>query len=455
MLTYILATVFVLGVLILVHELGHFFVAKAVDIRVPRFSMGLGPKLIGVKRGETEYCISAIPFGGYVKMAGEDAGEFIEGGGDDEEDERRAEPSPRDFDQKPVWARFLVVIAGPSMNYVFGFLIFLLIALFVGVPFLPLTGMEDVDWGEAGPVEGLSELSEGARILEVGGVKVDHWSQLYSLIMDTETPLEFKWEDRDGGIHESLVPAADPETRERLVEVLRPAIPARVGQVQKDSPAEAAGFRRGDVIVSIQGVEVPDWTAAVRMIKMNPETELSVTVLRDGERVDLSVVPERVSVPNDETGEDFRDVGQIGIQSDIPMQHVGILESVSQATRETWFFTTNIVGTVVRLFTGEISPRMLGGPVMIGEMAGNRARWGIVQLLKFVAMFSLNLAILNVLPIPVLDGGHIVFLAAEKVQGRPVSPKLRIRLSQVGMILLILVMIYVTKNDFFRLFGIQ
>ena len=148
-------------------------------------------------------------------------------------------------------------------------------------------------------------------------------------------------------------------------------------------------------------------------------------------------------------------MGQIGIGSDIPMRRVGLIESVSQASMETWFFTTSIAGTLVRLFTGDISPRMLGGPVMIGEMAGDRARWGIVQLLKFVAMFSLNLAILNVLPIPVLDGGHIVFLAAEKVQGRPVSPKWRIRFSQVGMVLLILVMLYVTKNDFLRLFGMQ
>jgi len=451
MLTYVLATVFVLGILILIHEMGHFMVAKAVDIRVPRFSIGLGPKLIGFKRGETEYCLSAIPFGGYVKMAGETTGEFIEGDGEDKVEEVTG-PSPRDFDQKPIWARVIVVSAGSTMNFVWGFTIFFFLAYIEGIPFLPLTPIGKLDWGEAGPVEGLSRLEEGDRITEVSGVEIESWGDVFDVLAEEELPLSLTWTDSEGNLHREEVSSADSATRARLAIVLEPAIPPRVGQVQKGSPAERAGFRQGDLIVSIDEVQVDEWSKAVTAIKFNPEKELDVKVLRDGGIVNLKVTPERKVLPAD--GDSYEEVGQIGILSDVPMRRLSLLGAVRQGALESYYIAAYVLLTVEQLITGEISPRMLGGPVMIGELAGNRARWGFAHLMRFMALFSVNLAVLNILPIPILDGGHVLFLLIEKLRGKPLSEKVRMRLSQVGMILLILMMVYVTANDGLRLLNI-
>ncbi len=451
MLITILATIFLLGVLILIHELGHFMVAKAVDIRVPRFSMGLGPKLIGFKWGETEYCLSAIPFGGYVKMAGETTGEFLEGG---EENGEEAIPtaSPRDFDQKPIWARLLVVSAGSVMNYVWGFFIFFLLALYQGVPYLPVSELGEVKWGEEGPLEELRELREGDRILEVSGVEISSWDNAAAIILDESLPLTFRWTDTEGSIHDVEIASADMATRERLVRILEPELPAEVGTIQSDSPAEKAGFRSGDVILSIDGIEIEKFSDAAQIISMNPEDTLQIVVLRDNAEVTLSVVPEATIEPVD--GESFRESGKIGIEREMPRYPLTFVESIKQGARDTYYVSVYVLLMVEKLIVREISPRMLGGPVMIAELAGNMARWGFTYLLRFMALFSINLAILNILPIPVLDGGHVVFLLIEKVQGRPLSEKVRIRLSQVGLILLILLMAFVTLNDGLRSLGI-
>jgi regulator of sigma E protease len=451
MLIYILATVFVLGVLILIHELGHFMVAKAVDIRVPRFSIGLGPKLIGFKKGETEYCLSAIPFGGYVKMAGETSGEFIEGG-EEGDAEAPVAPSPRDFDQKPIWARLLVVSAGSIMNYFWGFLVLFFLVLYQGIPYIPVSELGVVEWGEEGPMEELSKLKEGDRIIGVSGIEFSSWNEAVTVIMDESRPLSLKWADTEGDVHEASFENADLAMREKLVMVLEPAIPAKVGNIQKDSPAEAAGFEVGDIIVSIQGIQIDDFADAVRVISMNPEKELEVVVMRGESEVPLRVTPE--SQPEAVDGESFRQVGKIGIERDLPRRNLGLLEAFTEGVRETYYISAFVLITLEKLVIREISPRMLGGPVMIAELAGNMARWGFTHLMRFMALFSVNLAILNILPIPILDGGHVVFLLIEKLKGKPLSEKVRIRLSQVGLILLLLTMAFVTWNDGLRLFGI-
>jgi regulator of sigma E protease len=452
MLITMLATIFVLGILIVIHELGHFVVAKSVDIKVPRFSIGLGPRLIGIKRGETDYCLSAIPFGGYVKMAGETSGEFIEGGDENGDNEAATAPSPRDFDQKPVWARLAVVSAGSIMNYAWGFLLFFILVAYQGISYLPVTSIGEVDWGEGGAIEELKDLKEGDHLISVSGVNVKQWDEVVSIVEDETKPLSLRWMDVDGDLHEARIPAADKETRERLAGAIRPAIPARVGEVRKESPADKAGFQRGDVIFSIEGIKIDNWSMAVRAIKVNPERELDVKVRRGEDIVDLKVTPERKVVPAN--GENYQEVGQIGILNDLPREQLSLPGSLVEGARESYYIAAYVLITLKQLVTGEISPKMLGGPVMIGQLAGNRARWGFSYLLRFMALFSINLAVLNMLPIPVLDGGHVLFLLIEKVQGRPVSEKVRLRLSQVGMILLILMMVYVTANDGLRLFNI-
>ncbi len=451
MLIYLLATIFVLGVLVLIHELGHFVVAKAVDIRVPRFSIGLGPKLVGFKKGETEYCISAIPFGGYVKMAGEASGEFIEGGGNDDRVEE-VEPSPRDFDQKPIWARLIVVSAGSVTNYLWGFLLLFFLAIYQGVPYLPVSAIGEVRWGDEGPLEELSGLKEGDKIIKVNGIEVNYWDEASNLILDESIPLSFTWKDTAGAIHEARVLSTDPVIRERLVEALEPVIPAKVGKVQADSPADRAGFLVGDVILAVQGIQIEDFSDAVHIISMNPETELDVLVLREGSHVNLKVTPDSEVQAVD--GESFKQVGRIGIERDLPRRRLSLFESLEEGARQTYYISAFVLVTVEKLIFREISPRMLGGPIMIAEVAGDMARWSFSHLLRFMALFSVNLAILNILPIPILDGGHVVFLLFEKLRGKPISEKVRIRLSQVGLILLLLLMVFVTWNDGLRLFGI-
>ena len=388
-------------------------------------------------------------------MPGESSGEMNEGGGEegDGDPEGTTGPSDRDFDRKPIWARFAVVSAGSVMNYIWGFLIFFLLAYYQGISYLPVKTIHDIRWGEEGPIEQLAELKEGDKLVEVGGVEISQWDEAVSIIRDEDKPFSLAWMDTEGNRHEASLPNADSKDRERLVNALEPVIPARVGEVQKESPADRAGFRKGDLIQSIEGIAIDSWSTAVRVIKVNPEKELDVQVLRGGDEVvDLKVTPEGIVLPV--SGDTYQEVGQIGILNDIPKKHLGVWGSIRQGARESYYVSIYVLMTLKQLITGEISPKMLGGPVMIGELVGNRARWGLSYLLRFMAMFTVNLAVLNMLPIPVLDGGHVLFLLLEKLRGKPVPEKVRLRLSQVGMILLILLMVYVTANDGLRLFNI-
>ncbi len=359
MLVTILATAIVLGVLILVHELGHFWAAKAVDIEVPRFSIGLGPKLVGVRKGETEYVLSAIPLGGYVKMAGmaeEEAMGVLEGGV-----EREREASPRDFESKPLWARTLVICAGVAMNLVFAFLAFTVYAGAVGV-------------------------SEEA-----------------------------------------------------------------VSRVEPGSAAEAAGLRPGDRVLRIDGRKVREPWQIPALIQKRAGTEVAIEVERDGRRLTLEATP-RMETRFDGLAEDSIEVGYLGVAVGEERQ-VGWGAAVVTGAVRTADWSILVVDFLVELVTGQTSARDLGGPILIGQISGEAARAGIWQLLQFMAIISVNLAILNLLPIPVLDGGHLLFLSVEAVRGRALSIEQRIRWSQVGLVIVMGIMIWAVGNDLLRLFG--
>ena len=364
MLITILSTVVVLGVLILIHELGHFWAAKAVDIEVSRFSIGFGPKIVGFKRGETEYVLAAIPLGGYVKMegmVGEDAVAPLEG-----KTEPARPPSPRDFDAKPLWARFLVIIAGVTMNFIFAFMAFTFVAK-----------------------------SEAA---------VD---------------------------------------------------PIIAGTV-KDSPAERAGFQRGDMIVELDGRRIRGWVEVLQYVGMRPETLIRFTVERDGQRLDLEATTE-TTVEYNPIVRDSVDVGEVGIElwMDQAVRDLTLTESVAAGWHRTGSWTVEIFSFLKRMVTGKGSTKELGGPIVIGQLSGAAARQGLAAFLNFMAIISVNLAVLNLLPIPVLDGGHLVFLFAEGVRGgRPVSAENRLRWTQVGMIMVMGLMVLAFANDIMRLVGI-
>ncbi|HUE77629.1 MAG TPA: RIP metalloprotease RseP [Longimicrobiales bacterium] len=448
----ILATIVVLGVLIFVHELGHFVTAKWMDIEVPRFSIGLGPKMIGFTRGETEYVISWLPLGGYVRMAGMDDMEGLEGG----HDNTRARTAGRDFESKSLPARALVISAGVIMNMLFAWLLFAIIAMVWGVRESPPAVLGDVvEVLVPMGASALLDLAPGTEIVAVNGQAVADWDgvrQRMAMAPDSVT-LSLA----EGGSVTVPVPSGD-SARAALVMSLEPRleIATTIGTVEEGSPADAAGMRPGDRVVEAMGRPVSTWQEFVYAVETSPGEPVQLAVERDGERVSLSVRPEPMPV----AAAPDRTVGRIGVSAAqravdaYPRERLGPIAAVVHGLEETWSVTVMILDFLVGLFTGDASPRDVGGPILIYQISGQVAQVGLDALLDFMALFSVNLAILNLLPIPILDGGQLVFLAVEGIRGRALSVEQRIRLSQLGLVLIVAIMVWALANDVLRLFGL-
>ena len=366
MIITILVTVIVLGVLIFVHELGHFAAAKSVGIEVPRFSIGLGPKMAGFRRGETEYVLSWIPLGGYVKMAGmadEEITGGLEGGADERrttEARRAAGASPRDFDAKPFWARVMVISAGVIMNWLFAVVAFAAIAMGRGV-FEP-----------------------------------------------------------------------------------------RIADVAPGSPAAEAGLRADDLITRVDGVRVHDPTQVTMRIERRVGEPVDIIVERGSETLAFVATPDSVEQFSDLTG-GSRTVGRIGIRIGADGGRAGPLRALGEGWSSATYWGGAVLQFLGDLITGRSSAREIGGPIMIGEISGRAARAGFWELLGFMAVISINLAIFNLLPIPVLDGGHLLFLGIEGLRGgRPLSVQQRMRFTTVGMVFVFALMLWAVGNDVLR-----
>ncbi|TVR64402.1 MAG: RIP metalloprotease RseP [Gemmatimonadales bacterium] len=478
----IIATLIVLGVLIFVHELGHFMAARSVGIRVDRFSIGLGPRVWGFRRGDTEYVLSAIPLGGYVKMGGMDdqVMERIEGGAVAEEedgaagegkvqpgrgsaDASRTEAVPSaagrrrdsDFDSKPVWARAWVISAGVIMNMIFAFFAYTAVAAGWGSAQADTTrlGQVVVSFLPEGTEE-LEGVPEGAHFTRIGDRAVEHWGEVREAILDAPAgPLTFQWDNPRGEI--TVPMPADAEERRRVVMGLRYWVEPELIFVEPGAPAHRAGVRAGDVVVAVAGERVHLWSQVQDLIRASPGREMEVVVARNGEELSFSVTPSSVDgiTPDGEP----QTIGQIGVQAQNPpitYTRVAPLEAVQVGWSETVFVTGFILNFLGDLVTGQVSTRNLGSIVTIGEASGQAAAEGLPVFLSFMALFSINLAILNLLPIPILDGGHLVFLGIEAIRGRPVSAEQRMRWSQVGFFILLGIMALALGNDFLRLFGL-
>ena len=353
--TTVLATLFVLGVLIFVHELGHFLVAKWAGIRVERFSLGFPPKMIGFTRGETEYCISWVPLGGYVKMAGENP------------EESEITGDPREYMSKSVGVRALVIIAGPLMNFVAAILLFAAAFFFYGRPV--------------------------------------------------------------------------PDTT-RVV----------VGSVTEGYPAEKIGLQSGDQIVSIDHQKVATFPEMAGIVNAKPGQIVDVTWKRGDDVYSASILT-KIDTAKTEAGMDSL-VGRIGITPGMITEPMGLFASIGEGFSQTIYLCGATLKVLGDLVTGQMSIKMVSGPVGIAGMAGRVAREGFNVLMGFMAVLSVNLAILNILPVPILDGGHLLFLLIEKLKGRPLSIKQRAIAQQVGFVLLIMLIVTVTYNDILRLFGV-
>jgi regulator of sigma E protease len=429
LITSILAFIFVLGVLVFVHELGHFLVAKKSGMKVEEFSLGYPPKAVGIKIGETEYCLSWLPLGGYVKIAGMADFGHEEGQGE-----------PWEFQSKPRWMQMSVMIAGPFMNFLLGFLLLFGVRLAAGeYDFLADTRIGEVQ--EASPLFNAGVLP-GDRILAVGGEPVADWEEMSKAFFNEMGKTVAI--DVERGTDQVLLNVDMTTTPESLG--VDPYMTTEVGATMPGMPAESIGLQPGDVITSVAGVPVTMWWEMSREISARPQIAIDITWMRDGYEMSASITPDGQTV-KDEI------IGRIGINTASRRTPVSVSKAFFRSGSETIALSTAIFGFVKRLVVGQESSKQLAGPVGIFQMVGQSAERGISQLLGFMAMLSINLGVLNLLPIPMLDGGHLLILSIEAISRRDLSNRHKEILQQAGFVFLLFLIIYVTVNDIGRIFG--
>jgi regulator of sigma E protease len=431
--TTILAFLFVLGVLVFVHELGHFLAARRIGVRVLTFSLGFGPKLLSVKRGDTEYAISVIPLGGYVKMAGESV-----------EDPRSG--APDEFLSKTKWQRFQVLIMGPVMN--------ILLAVIVMAVVLA-QGAEMPAYHDEPPVVGAVKpgspadkagLQRGDRVLTVAGNEVGTWDR-FDMEIGTRANRELSLTFVRNGQTESatLRPNAQGKYEIGDIGVLPDATPI-VASLIKGDVAEKAGLKAGDVVVAVNGERMVQRTQLTEAISRNANKRVDLTIRRNGQEIHIDVTPQQ---------RDGR--GMIGILISEPTKSFKPtpVEALKLSVQRNIEFGGLIFKTLGGLFVGTTSPRQLMGPVAIAQLSGESAAAGWIALFTLMASISLNLGLLNLMPIPILDGGHILIMALEGIARRDFSAQVKEKMLLAGFVLILLLMVTVIYNDLTRISWIE
>jgi regulator of sigma E protease len=445
--TTIVAFVVVLGILILIHELGHFLMARLSGVGVERFSIGFGPVLWRIRGRETEYCLSLFPLGGYVKMMGDDENP-LEGGKGGPIDATRA------FNGKPIWVRFLIVFAGPGMNWVLAAAIFALVFAILGRPMTPAVVGRVTDGAPAAQ----AGLRPGDRLAAVDGQPIRHWEDLLQAVYDGRgRPLSLTVEGPGGSRQVTLTPARTRvrdlfgDERETWDVGARPYLPPTIGEVVVGYPADEAGLERGDQVAALEGKPVMTWDELAEGIQRRPGQPTRLEVKRGSRIFTVTVTPNAVKDRTTDGRE--AEVGRIGI-SPVPASEFVRTSPVAAvrdgAVRAAEVTALTAVG-LWKIALGQIDRKNIGGPIQIAVSAGEQARQGLPSLAFFTAVISINLFVLNLLPVPMLDGGHLLFFAFEAVLGRPLSVRKRELMQQVGFVLLMLLMVYAVYNDLERI----
>jgi regulator of sigma E protease len=423
------AFVFVIGVLVFVHEFGHFIAARRIGVRVLKFSLGFGPRIIGFTRGDTEYCVSAIPLGGYVKMAGENAEDPRSGG-------------PDEFLSKTKWQRFQVLIMGPLMNMALAVvLLAVVLAQGADVPAyldqLPVVGGVE----KSSPAE-RAGFRPGDRVLTVSGEEVKTWED-FDVAIGTRpgraVAVTVVRNDRE----QALTVTPDREGKFEVGRIgVFPQVHPRVQSVRRGEPADVAGLKTGDVVLAVNGESVQLARQLSEEIGRNPQKPITLSVVRGSQPLEITVTPRRE-----------RDVGRIGISIANELKRIqpGPLGAVWLSVQRNWEFAGLILRTLGGLISGETSPKQLMGPVGIAQLSGESAQEGWISLFALMASISLNLGLLNLLPVPVLDGGHILIMALEGAARRDFSIRVKERMLFAGFVLLMLLMVTVIYNDLTRI----
>jgi len=456
MLITIVAGIFVLGVVVLVHEFGHFIVAKWSGVFVKTFSIGFGKKLIKRRKGETEYTISVLPFGGYVKFAGESE-YYDEVDREALDEEQRSDsdeipdseiPRERYFTSKPPAVRAAVLFAGPFMNYVLAVVLYIGVLWVLGDQVYPTTTIGEVVAGSAADSVGITA---GDRIVTIDGIEVANWGEVLTSLRKDEGGVRRIVLERDG-LDVEVACAAREEDGNYLYGVA-PHVPPRIGRVKRDNPAYRAGIREGALIESINDTTVTTWDGMARIIFANPEVPLYVMWTQDGVAHADTIVPKAVKRNKPGTIDEFVVVGSVQMSPIMVRSRSSLPESVVEGFRSVNGTIVAIVGYLKLLVTRQVGVDTLGGPILITQMAGETAKWGIDQMLLFLAFLSINLCIFNLIPLLPFDGGHLALLAYEAVVRRPVNRRLRDIFAQAGFIVIILLMIFVIMLDINRCSG--
>lgn len=443
----LLAFIFVLGTLIVVHELGHYWIARWCGVKVLRFSVGMGKVLWSRRIGpdRTEWALSALPFGGYVKML--DAREGDVSG-------LPPEDLAREFTRQSVWKRIAIVAAGPLANFLLAIVIFT--GLYVnGIP-EPAPLLRAVPTSTAAHEAGLRG---GELVTAINGEPVQIWSdlrwQLIQLAVEKQAAvLEVRRNKMDTASYTVTLPldsigAQDLEgdfLGKLGLDLARPR--AIFGKLGEEGPAMQAGFKEGDVILAVDGAEVRDGVALIELVRASPGKPLHMRVLRDGRELELTVTP----LAREQDG---KTIGQIQVQIPVAPEMVTAssppLAALGKAVQRTWDSSVLTLKMLGKMLVGELSWKNISGPITIADYAGQTARIGIISYLSFIALISISLGVMNLLPIPVLDGGHLLYYSLEVLTGRPLSERVGEIAQRAGVGILMALMVVAVFNDIVRL----
>lgn len=449
---YIIYFAITIGILVFIHEFGHFAAAKLSGMRADVFAIGFGKRLFGYNKksgfsfgelpkdfdgeGHTDYRLSLLPLGGYVKIAG-----MVDESGDVSFADK--EPQPYEFRAKPVWAKVFVITAGVFMNLMLAWLIFWGANFFQGKPITPTTTIAYVEDGSPASLAGFVT---GDKILSVNGKEFNNWEDLRAEILINTLGEDINVKVLRAGVEQNLlvqrklIPDDETQTMFLVPEGVKPAI----GEVVKDSPAEKAGIKTGDILLSINGVTLHTAKQTTEIISSNPEKELQLVVQRDKEEVNISVTP----------GEDAKIGVAIGpvFMGESKMRTYGAFESVYYGWKDIEKMTALTFSMIGKVFTGDVEfKKAFGGPIKIAQIAAKSADSGISNFLYFLALLSLSLAILNIMPFPVLDGGHLVMILIEAAIKREIPIKIKMAIQNTGLVLLLLLMAFIIYNDIISL----
>jgi regulator of sigma E protease len=431
----LLAFLFVLGVLVFVHELGHFLAAKRVGIRVLKFQLGFNPTIFSFRRGDTEYSIGALPLGGYVKMAGETS-----------EDERSGHPD--EFLSKTKWQRFQVLIAGPAMNLLLAVVV-LAVLLYRGAE-VPIYEDQPVVVGvvaSESPAE-KAGLVPGDRITAVAGSKVDTWRD-FMIAIGTRPNREISITFVHAGVETTrpVTPSAAADSRFEIGQIgVFPDVHPLAALVYPGEPGDRAGIKAGDVILAVDGERMVSRPQLIEVISKSPDKAIRLSIQREQERLEVEATPVRRG-----------DRGFLGIQLGEQTRTVkpGVFEAIGMSVRQN-IETAGLIGQTLKgLITRETSAKQILGPVGIAQLSGEYAALGLFPLLGLMASLSLNLGLVNLLPIPVLDGGHIFIMFLEGIARRDFSIRAKEKMLIAGFVALMMLMVTVIYNDLTRIAWIE